>query len=144
MRFSNEQLSDMLAQLKSAPRAEAKSVRAAIMRMRGDLITAMVEKHWTVAQLRDWLATQGIEVSLATLKTYLPGVRAARKAAMEKTAARMPRANQSASAAPERVVPPMPTFAWKKSVESTGSGDAPAEKIMRSTSFPVRPDTKDI
>ena len=62
MKISRDRIADACAKLDAAPKEDARSVRAAIFDMRAQLMSAMIEKHWTVAQLRDWLATEGIDI----------------------------------------------------------------------------------
>ena len=100
MRISKAQISKARANLEAAPAKEAaESVRAAILQMRPELMAALIEKNWSFAELRDWLAAQGIEVSLVALQRYLVGVRAAKKAA----------AGQDARAAPAKKAASAPT-----------------------------------
>lgn len=165
MKISKAQISKARANLKTAPAKEdAGSVRAAILQMRGELMAALIEKKWSFTELRDWLATQGIEVSLAALQRYLVGVRAAKKAACEQNAeeASQPMAASaratpampapitgqgSAQASPARVslpmpkpVPPMP-----KPQLSGGQGASVQDPtVHRASSFPVRRDRENI
>ena len=160
MRISKAQFSKARANLEAAPVKEAsESVRAAILQMRPDLMTALIEKNWSFAELRDWLAAQGIEVSLVALQRYLVGVRAAKKAAGQD--ARAAPAKKAASAPtppalpplmsgqgetqdtsvqpippPPRPVPPMP----KPQVSGQQGTKAPDPSVPRASSFPVRRD----
>jgi hypothetical protein len=154
MKIPHELIAGVCAKLIEAPKADAKSVRAAILQMREQLIAAMIEKNWDMRQLREWLAAQGVDVPLESLGRYLRGIRAARKTAQQAqpTGRRQtPRVdapttsspNSGRGAAPNgsgRVIPPMPIPSWKK----PSPGDGAKEIAPRATSFPVRPDTEDI
>jgi hypothetical protein len=165
MTISKAQISKVRENLEAAPAKEpAGSVRAAILQMRSELMAALIEKNWSFAELRDWLATQGIEVSLAALQRYLVGVRAAKKAAAgldAKAAATkmapsasatpalpMPMSGQSetrdASLRPvppaPRPIPPMP----RPQMSGGQATRTPDPSIPRASSFPARRDRKNI
>jgi hypothetical protein len=165
MKISKAQISKARANLKAAPAKEAAgSVRAAILQMRSELMAALIEKNWSFAELRDWLAAQGIEVSLAALQRYLVGVRAAKKAAAGRDvmATSAPKAASAqtppalpaptsgkgrAHDAPPRPVPPMPRPLppMPKPQLSGGQGaQAPDPSVPRASSFPVRRDRENI
>jgi hypothetical protein len=145
-------IAGVCAKLIEAPKADAKSVRAAILQMREQLIAAMIEKNWDTRQLREWLAAQGVDVPLESLGRYLRGIRAARKTAqhVQPTGRRQTaRVDSPTTSSPNggrgaatsgRVIPPMPIPSWKK----PSPGDGAKEIAPRATSFPVRPDTEDI
>jgi hypothetical protein len=159
MRISKAQISQARANLEAAPVKEAaESVRAAILQMRPELMAALIEKNWSFAELRDWLAAQGIEVSLVALQRYLVGVRAAKKAAAGQDARAAP-AKKAASAPtlmsgqgetqdtsvgpippPPRPVPPMP----KPQVSGQQGTKALDPSVPRASSFPVRRDRENI
>lgn len=73
MKIPHELIAGVCAKLIEAPKADAKSVRAAILQMREQLIAAMIEKNWDMRQLREWLAAQGVDVPLESLGRYLQG-----------------------------------------------------------------------
>jgi hypothetical protein len=157
MKIPHELIAGVCAKLIEAPKADAKSVRAAILQMREQLIAAMIEKNWDMRQLREWLAAQGVDVPLESLGRYLRGIRAARKANLEKAATRKreaPRVDPPAmpapkspapSAPPERGIPPMPSSIWKRPPEaSDDTGGAKESGAPRASSFSVRPDREKI
>jgi len=165
MTISKAQISKVRANLEAAPAKEpAGSVRAAILQMRSELMAALIEKNWSFVELREWLATQGIDVSLAALQRYLVGVRAAKKAAAGLDAKTEPAKMPPGASAPPvlpmpmsgpsempdaslrpappapRQIPPMP-----KPQMSGGQGTkAPEPSIPRASSFPVRRDRENI
>lgn len=128
--------------------------------MRGELMAALIEKDWTYADLRDWLATQGIEVSLSALQRYLVGVRAARKVAKDEGAGPVSRTTtageQDAPARtpppaepgsdmgdPPRVVPPMPRpIVMPRALDQAERSER--EQAPRASSFPIRRDRPEI
>jgi len=151
MRISKAQISKARASLEAAPAKEAaESVRAAILQMRPELMAALIEKNWSFAELRDWLAAQGIEVSLVALQRYLVGVRAAKKAASAPTPPALPTLMsgqgemQDTSVRPipppPRPVPPMP----KPQVSGQQGTKALDPSVPRASSFPVRRDRENI
>ena len=163
MKIPKAKIAEARANLQTAPAKEdVGSVRAAILQMRGELMAALVEKNWSFAELRDWLASQGIEVSLGALQRYLVGIRAAKKAALAQNIdpASKPRAN-GAGATPTmstagqgmttanqpRVIPPMPGPV--RSISRPQPSNGPTARgqdsaVPRASSFPVRPDREKI
>ena len=163
MKIPKAQIAVARANLLAAPAKEhVGSVRAAILQMRGELMAALVEKNWSFAELRDWLATQGIEVSLAALQRYLVGVRVARKSGLAQNAdqvlkpdasggaTRMPTlaAGQgSAQANPARVIPPMPGPVPpmpRPNLSADQTAKTPDASVPRASSFPVRRDRENL
>ena len=165
MKISKARIAEARANLEKAPAKEdVGSVRAAVLQMRGELMAALVEKNWSFAELRDWLASQGIEVSLAALQRYLVGIRAAKKAARGQNADLPPEAKATGLSAapamatpgvgqgavkanPPRVIPPMPGSVRVMSRPSEAGGQpvrAPNPTAPRASSFPVRPDREKI
>lgn len=165
MKISKARIAEARANLEKAPAKEdVGSVRAAVLQMRGELMAALVEKNWSFAELRDWLASQGIEVSLAALQRYLVGIRAAKKAARGQSVDLAPKAKAAglsaapamatpgagqgaAKANPPRVIPPMPGSVRAMSRPSEPNGQpvrAPNPTAPRASSFPVRPDREKI
>ena len=154
MKISKAQISEARAKLQAAPAKEdVGSVRAAILQMRSELMAALIEKNWSFSELRDWLAAQGIEVSLAALQRYLVGVRAAKKAAAKVAGAPSNREApaQPAEAArisepagtPEaaaRAIPPMPKPVPPMPRPQSTALRATDPSVPRATSFPVRRD----
>jgi len=165
MRISKAQISKARANLEAAPVKEAaESVRAAILQMRPELMAALIEKNWSFAELRDWLAAQGIEVSLVALQRYLVGVRAAKKAAAGQDARAAPAKKAASVPTPPalptmmsgqgetrdtsvgpipptpRPVPPMP----KPQVSGQQGTKALDPSVPRASSFPVRRDRENI
>ncbi|MCW2286821.1 hypothetical protein M2323_004636 [Rhodoblastus acidophilus] len=156
MKIPHELIAGVCAKLIEAPKADAKSVRAAILQMREQLIAAMIEKNWDMRQLREWLAAQGVDVPLESLGRYLRGIRAARKASLEKGTTQKREARRadppampapkspSPSAPPERGVPPMPSSIWKRPPETSAEAGAKESGAPRASSFSVRPDREKI
>jgi len=161
VKYSKAQIAQTRANLQKAPAKEdVGSVRAAIFQMRGELMAALIEKDWTYADLRDWLATQGIEVSLSALQRYLVGVRAARKAAKGEGAGQVLRVSTAGDRAapartpppadpgsdmgdPPRVVPPMPRpIVMPRALEHAERSER--EQAPRASSFPIRRDRQEI
>jgi hypothetical protein len=162
MKIPKAQIAEARANLLAAPAKEdVGSVRAAILQMRGELMAALIEKNWSFIELRDWLATQGIEVSLAALQRYLVGVRAARKSGLAHTADRASKPNSSgadaapttptrtagqgsAQANPVRVIPSMPRPVPPMPSVSGQAAKARDPSVPRASSFPVRRDRENI
>jgi hypothetical protein len=164
MKIPKAQIAEARANLLAAPAKEdAGSVRAAVLQMRGELMAALIEKNWSFAELRDWLATQGIEVSLAALQRYLVGVRAARKVILAQSADRAPKPESgvretpavptstagqgSAQANPARAIPPMPRPVPPMPGPSVSAGPiakTPDPSFPRASSFPVRRDRENL
>lgn len=165
MKISKAQISKARANLEAAPAKEAAgSVRAAILQMRPELMAALIKKNWSFAELRDWLAAQGIEVSLAALQRYLVGVRAAKKAAAGQDARAVSASTVASAPTPPalpapmsgecrahdssaRPIPPMPRPVppMPKPQLSGGQGTETRDpSVPRASSFPVRRDRENI
>jgi len=127
--------------LKAAPRRERKDTAAEILRpLRADIVRARKEKNLRWKDVLALLATEGVEVSLTTLKRHAQGGRKEKRGGSSPTEQSRPAAKPAAASpaqkAPAASLPARPPVKTPDPPKPT-----PASKPW---SFPVRPDSDEI
>jgi hypothetical protein len=131
---------NLRARLREAPAKEPRpqSVKAVIVALRTDLLKARREKNWSIADLRDWLAREGVEVTEGTLKKYLA---VSRKPSGEATGAPASLRRDASAGQGRRLVNPSASSATKL---ARSAADQSSPESLPRASFQIRPDTPDI
>jgi hypothetical protein len=131
---------NLRARLRAAPAKEPKtqSVKAVVDALRTDLLKARREKNWSIADLREWLAREGVEVTEGTLKKYLA---VSRKPAGETPDAAGDLRRDPSAGQGRRVVNPLASAATKP---ARSAADQSSREGLSRASFQIRPDTPDI
>jgi len=93
-----QQVETLLQALPEKP-AEEVSARAAVLQLQ-DQLKAALERGYSYAELSTILAEQGINLTAATLKTYLPTGKRPAKGATKRAYTRKSKATQAESIAP--------------------------------------------
>lgn len=78
MSFTEEQIKKISEKLNSLPPISTISTRDAVKKLKADIL-GLKKKGYTLEQINDILTEEGIKLSLATLKSYIGGIRTKRK-----------------------------------------------------------------